>query len=64
MQSADHYDQEVSCLMTELARQLQTASDAVMTVAFRKKLNEEMLRKQLDFIYSPGSLAERVFYVQ
>lgn len=44
--------------MTELARILQTASDTVMTVAFRKKLNEEMLRKQLDSF--TGSFAERV----
>jgi hypothetical protein len=58
MQSADHYDQEVSCSMTELARLLQTASDTVITVAFRKKLNEEMLRKQLDSF--TGSFAERV----
>jgi hypothetical protein len=58
MQSADHYDQEVSCSMTELARLLQTASDTVMTVAFRKKLNEEMLRKQLDSF--KGSFSERV----
>ena len=58
MQSADHYDQEVNCSMTELARLLQAASDSVMTVAFRKKLNEETLRKHLDSF--TGSLADRV----
>lgn len=58
MQSADHFDTEVTCSKTELARLLQTASDTVMTVVFRKKLNEEYLLRQLNNF--KGTFADRV----
>jgi len=41
MYSADHYEKEVACTMTELAEILEGASDTVLQVQFHKKLTEE-----------------------
>ena len=39
MDSADHFDQEVNCTMTELSTLLQMCGDYVFKVQFRKKID-------------------------
>ena len=41
MESADHFEKEVPCTMTELAEKLNEASDTVFTVLFHKKPKED-----------------------
>ena len=47
MHSADHYEKEVFCTMTELAEILEGASDTVFQVQFHKKLTEESVIQSL-----------------
>jgi hypothetical protein len=47
MESADHYAVEKFCNMSELPNILQTASDNVFTVLFRKKITEESIAKRI-----------------
>ncbi len=41
MDSADHYEKEVPCTMTELAEILEGASDTIFQVQFHKKPTEQ-----------------------
>ena len=41
--SADHYDKEVTCNMTELAEVLQGAKDTIFTVEFKKKVDDKQV---------------------
>ena len=47
MYSADHFKNEVSLTMTELAEVLQSMDDNVFTIKFKTKVNEEDVVKQL-----------------
>jgi hypothetical protein len=47
MESADHYATEKFCTMTELPKILETASDSVFTVLFRKKPSEEAAAQKI-----------------
>ena len=48
--SADHFTQEVSCTMTELAEILQSAGDTILKVEFKKKLDENHIFEKLQAI--------------
>ena len=39
MWSADHFDQEVKCTMTDLSTIIQSCGDTVFTVKFSKKID-------------------------
>ena len=41
--SADHYEKEVNCNMTELAEILQGAKDTILKVEFKKKVDENLI---------------------
>ena len=45
--SADHFEKEVSCTMTQLAEILKTAKDTVFQVEFEKKLDDKMIFEEL-----------------
>ena len=41
MDSASHFDKEVSMNMTELAELIEAAGDTVFTISFRKQVNAD-----------------------
>jgi hypothetical protein len=45
--SADHFEHEVQCNMTELAEILQGAKDSIFKVQFRRKIREEEIVEKL-----------------
>ena len=45
--SADHYEREVTCNMTELSEVLQGAKDTIFKVVFRKKIDEKVIQDKL-----------------
>lgn len=45
--SADHYEKEVHCTMTELSEILQNAKDTIFKVVFRKKIDEKLIFEKL-----------------
>jgi hypothetical protein len=45
--SADHYDQEVKCSMTELSELMDTCYDTIFKVSFKKKVDVHDLDKKL-----------------
>ncbi len=47
MDSADHFEKEVSCTMTQLAEILEGASDTVFQVQFHKKTTEQAVIQSL-----------------
>jgi hypothetical protein len=47
MYSADHYDHTKVLCMTDLAQVIEGAHDAIMTVVYRKKLDEKWLAEEL-----------------
>ena len=50
--SADHYDREVNCNMTELVEVLESASDTIFKVQFKKKVDEKTILQKLETIGS------------
>lgn len=47
MWSADHYEQEVKCSMTDLSEIIEQCSDTVFSVRFRKKIDAKDIEAQL-----------------
>jgi len=45
--SADHYEKEVTCTMTELAEILQSAKDTIFKVEFKKKVDDKLVLEKL-----------------
>ena len=41
MWSADHFDKEIKCNMTDLSAILEQAGDTIFKVKFRKKIDEK-----------------------
>lgn len=54
MDSADHYEQEVNCTMTELSTLLQMCGDYVFKVQFRKKIDSAEVYDRLRVSTRPG----------
>lgn len=50
MWSADHFDKEVKCSMTDLCAILQKCSDTIFSVSFRKKVDEKTIESKLQAI--------------
>jgi hypothetical protein len=50
MWSADHYEKEVKCTMTDLSNILEQCADKIFKVQFRKKLDEKLVEKKLNLI--------------
>lgn len=48
--SADHYDKEVKCTMTDLSEILESCQDTVFKVAFRKKIEQKHIEERLNEI--------------
>ena len=45
--SADHFEKEVTCTMTELAEILQSARDTIFKVEFKKKVDDKLVFEKL-----------------
>jgi len=45
--SADHFEKEVTCTMTELAEILQEAKDTIFKVEFKKKVDDKNVLAKL-----------------
>ena len=60
--SADHYTQEVNCNMTELSQLLETASDTIFKVQFKKKVDETNILSKLQALGSsdPKALTKQI----
>ncbi len=48
--SADHFELEVTCNMTELSDILKSAKDTIFKVQFRKKIDEKCIFEKLEKI--------------
>lgn len=47
MWSADHFEKEIKCTMTDLSEILETSKDTIFKVQFRKKLDEKLVQQKL-----------------
>ena len=45
--SADHYDKEVKCTMTDLSEILESCQDTILKVSFRKKIDHKNVEQKL-----------------
>ena len=52
--SADHYDKEVKCTMTDLSEILESCQDTIFKVAFRRKVEQKNVEKTLNEIDFKG----------
>jgi hypothetical protein len=46
MWSADHFEKEVKCTMSDLSELIQTCSDTIFKVQFRKKVDADNIQKK------------------
>jgi len=50
MWSADHYDKEIKCNMTDLSEILESCSDTIFKVQFKKKVDPKHIEEELKSI--------------
>ena len=53
--SANHYDTEVTCCMTQLSDILKKAGNTIFTVEFTKKMEEKDILAELNKLYPSGA---------